>query len=239
MPHHLHKAEHYAEPEPLFHKFKIEDEIERIYDRKVNLKSGGSIIIEQTEALVSIDVNSGKFKDLDNLEDTAYQTNLEAAREITRQLKLRDMGGLIVCDFIDMKDERHRATVERYVRQACEEDRARTRVAKMSKFCILELTRQRVRKSIKRTSYDLCQACNGTGLVKNLESMSLKIMRQIRCEVAKPHTRFVEVLCHPDVAHNLQRKKQGTLAELEQKFKKKIIIRASSNFKKEEYKFKD
>lgn len=239
MPHHLHKAVHYTEPEPLFHRFKIEEEIERIYDRKVNLKSGGSIIIEQTEALVSIDVNSGKFKDLDNLEDTAYQTNLEAAKVITRQLKLRDMGGLIVCDFIDMKDDRHRQTVERYVRQACEQDRARTRVAKMSKFCILELTRQRVRKSIKRTSYDTCQACNGTGLVKNLESMGLKIMRQIRCEVAKPHTRFVEVLCHPDVAHYLQRKKQGTLTQLESKFKKKIIIRANSGFKKEEYRFKD
>ncbi len=235
MPRYAARVKHYQEAEPLFHKFKVEEQIERLYDRRVALPSGGSIVIDQTEALVAIDVNSGKFKDEDNLEETAYRTNLEAAREACRQLKLRDLGGVICIDFIDMRLEKHKAAIERTVRDLLRHDRARTRVARMSKFCILELTRQRVRQSIRKTHYSPCPVCRGTGSVKTVESMGLSLFRQIKARLARLATKKLEVVAHPDVAGFLQQRKKETLQELERRIGKPVSLKADSGFQVEEF----
>ncbi|RME70366.1 MAG: ribonuclease E, partial [Planctomycetota bacterium] len=215
MPEFADRVRLYDHPIPLFERHRIEPQVERLYDREVKLPSGGSIVIDQTEALVAIDVNSGRSKDNDNLEETAYRTNLEAAREVARQLKLRDMGGVICVDFIDMRSERHRAHVERTLREALRSDRARTRLARMSRFCILELTRQRVRMSIRRTHYRPCPTCGGTGSVKTAESMGLHVVRQLRGYVARYTGRAIEVSVHPEVAAYLEERKRGVIEQLE------------------------
>jgi ribonuclease E len=215
MPKLADRVKRYDDPIPLFERFKVEPQVERLYDREVKLPSGGSIVIDQTEALIAIDVNSGRSKDNDNLEDTAHRTNLEAAREVARQLKLRDMGGVICVDFIDMRSDRHRADVERTLRDHLRTDRARTRLARLSKFCILELTRQRVRMSIRRTHYRECPTCSGTGSIKTSESMGLQVVRQLRGYVARYPGRSLEVKVHPDVAAYLSDTKKCLLAELE------------------------
>ncbi|GIW72879.1 MAG: ribonuclease E [Planctomycetota bacterium] len=214
----------HAEPIPLFERHGVEPQIERLYEREVRLPSGGSIVIEQTEALVAIDVNSGKSKLNDNLEDTAYKTNLEAVREIARQLRLRDLGGVICIDFIDMRSERYRAEVERQLREALRKDRARTRVARMSKFCILEMTRQRVRMSIRRTHYRDCPMCAGSGSIKTPESMGLQVVRQLRGHVVRYPGRDIEVKVHPEVAAYLNGAKRETVRELEQRLGRPIAV---------------
>src|SRR5690606_17387933 len=149
----------YDKPIPLFHNQNLEEEIDRIQKRTVPLPKGGSIVIDQTEALVAIDVNSGNFRADDNAEETAYQINLAAAKEIARQLRLRDLGGVIVNDFIDMRKEKHRRGVERALRDAVKRDRARTKILRTSPFGLIEMTRQRIRPSLKRSVYRDCPCC--------------------------------------------------------------------------------
>src|SRR5207245_2425544 len=163
MPRYADRIKFYEGKEPLFHKFGIEDEIARIQQKKVPLPHGGSIVIDQTEALVAIDVNSGNFRADGNAEETAYQMNLHAAKEIARQLRLRDLGGVIVNDFIDMRDERHRRNVEKALRDAMRRDRARTKILRISQFGLIEMTRQRIRPSLKRSVYGDCPCCSGRG----------------------------------------------------------------------------
>ena len=149
------------------------------------LRQGGSIVIDQTEALVAIDVNSGNFRADDSAEETAYQMNLLAAKEIARQLRLRDLGGVIVNDFIDMRKERHRRGVERALRDAVKRDRARTKILRTSPFGLIEMTRQRIRPSLKRSVYQDCPCCTGTGVVKTAESMAIEVVRMLcDCRVA-------------------------------------------------------
>jgi len=148
-----HKVVHYEEKVPLFHKYKIEDEIVKIQGRTVELKGGGSIVIEQTEALVAIDVNSGRYRGQQSAEQTAYKINMEAATEIARQLRLRDLGGLIICDFIDMRNDKHRREVEKAFRAAVRTDRARSRILRISRFGVVEMTRQRMRPSLQSSTY--------------------------------------------------------------------------------------
>ena len=162
--------------EPLFHKYGVEDEIHRIQQKKVPLPNGGSIVIEQTEALVAIDVNSGNFRADNNAEETAYQMNLHAAREIARQLRLRDLGGVVVNDFIDMRDS---ATSSGRTPRRCG-DRARTKILRISQFGIIEMTRQRIRPSLKRSGYMDCPHCKGNGQVKTPKTMALEILRMIQ-----------------------------------------------------------
>src|SRR5207245_4617747 len=183
-----------------FYRYKIEDEIARIQQRKVPLPHGGSIVIEQTEALVAIDVNSGSFRAEGNAEETAFQMNLHAAKEIARQLRLRDLGGVIVNDFIDMRDEKHRRTVEKAMRDAVKRDRARTKVLRMSQFGVIEMTRQRIRPSLKRSVYEDCPECTGAGVVKTVESMSIDVMRLIALAAQRQDIRRVNVAVCPDVA---------------------------------------
>jgi ribonuclease E len=215
MPRYASRIKHYDEPEPMFHKHGIESEIARIQQRHVPLLNGGSIVIEQTEALVAIDVNSGNFRADNNAEETAYQMNLLAAKEIARQLRLRDLGGVIVNDFIDMREEKHRRNVERALRDAVRRDRARTKILRISAFGIIEMTRQRIRPSLKRSVYQDCPHCHGTGQVKTCESMSIDVMRLIQLAAHQDTIQRVQVRVHEDVAHYLLNRKRKEITRLE------------------------
>jgi ribonuclease E len=216
MPRYANRIKLYEGPEPLFHKYGIEDEIARIQLRHVPLPQGGSIVIEQTEALVAIDVNSGNFRADNNAEETAYQMNLHAAKEIARQLRLRDLGGVIVNDFIDMRDEKHRRGVEKALKDAIKRDRARTKVLRTSAFGLIEMTRQRIRPSLKRSVYQDCAHCLGTGQVKTCESMSIEVMRMLQLAAHRDNVARISIRVADDVAHYLQNKKRREIARLEE-----------------------
>jgi ribonuclease E len=174
MPRYANRIQLYDNREPLFHRYKLEAEIAKIHQRIVPLKGGGSIVIDSTEALVAIDVNSGNFRgNEESAEENAFHLNLSAAKEIARQLRLRDLGGVIVNDFIDMRKESHRRKVEKSLRDAMKRDRARTKILRTSPFGLIEMTRQRIRPSFKRSVYEDCPCCRGRGLVKTAESMSI------------------------------------------------------------------
>ena len=200
----------------MFHKYGIEEEIARIQQRHVPLPDGGSIVIDQTEALVAIDVNSGNFRADDNAEETAYQMNLQAAKEIARQLRLRDLGGVIVNDFIDMREEKHRRGVERAMRDAVKRDRARTKILKISAFGLIEMTRQRIRPSLKRSVYQDCPHCHGTGQVKTLREHE---HRRDAHAAAGGASREHSPHRHPrpdDVANYLLNRKRKEITQLEE-----------------------
>jgi ribonuclease E len=224
MPRYASRIKHYEGSEPLFHKYGIENEISRIQLRHVPLAHGGSIVIDQTEALVAIDVNSGTFRADNNAEETAYQMNLQAAKEIARQLRLRDLGGVIVNDFIDMREEKHRRGVEKAMRDAVKRDRARTKVLKISPFGIIEMTRQRIRPSLKRSVYHDCPHCEGTGQVKTCESMSIDVMRMLQLAAHRENIQRIQVRVAEDVAHYLLNKKRKEIAQLEEPGRIQIII---------------
>jgi ribonuclease E len=216
MPRYASRIKLYEGAEPLFHKYGIEDEIARIQMRHVPLPQGGSIVIEQTEALVAIDVNSGNFRADNNAEETAYQMNLHAAKEIARQLRLRDLGGVIVNDFIDMRDEKHRRNVEKALKDAIKRDRARTKVLRTSAFGLIEMTRQRIRPSLKRSVYQDCAHCLGTGQVKTCESMSIEVMRMMQLAAHRDSVARIAIKVADDVSHYLQNKKRKEIARLEE-----------------------
>jgi ribonuclease E len=215
MPRYANRLHHYQQPEPLFHKYGIEEEIARIQQRHVPLPNGGSIVIDQTEALVAIDVNSGNFRADNNAEETAYQMNLLAAKEIARQLRLRDLGGVIVNDFIDMRDEKHRRGVERALRDAVKRDRARTKILRISTFGLIEMTRQRIRPSLKRSVYQDCPYCIGTGQVKTCESVSIDVMRMMQLAAHHRHVQRIQIRVAEDVAAYLLNKKRKEITRLE------------------------
>jgi ribonuclease E len=216
MPRYADRIKHYADTEPIFHRFKIEQEIARINEKKIPLAMGGSIVIEQTEALVAIDVNSGNFRAENNAEETAYQMNMQAAKEIGRQLRLRDLGGVIVNDFIDMKQEQHRRAVEQALRNALRRDRARTKILKTSAFGVIEMTRQRIRPSLRRSIYHDCPHCRATGYVKTNESMSIEVMRLIQMAAHRKTVRQLNARVHLDVAQYLLNKKRRELLQWEE-----------------------
>ncbi len=215
MPRYVSRLQLYEGREPLFHKYSIETEIAKIQQRKVPLKQGGSIVVDQTEALVAIDVNSGNFRAEDNAEETAYQMNLLAAKEIARQLRLRDLGGVIVNDFIDMRKERHRRNVERALREAMRRDRARTKILRTSPFGLIEMTRQRIRPSLKRSVYKECPCCTGTGVVKTAESMAIEVVRLLMFAAQREGVVRVSVTVAEEVANYLHNKKRREIARLE------------------------
>jgi ribonuclease E len=216
MPRHVHRLHHYEGREPLFHKYKLESEIASIYKRTVPLKEGGSIVIDQTEALVAIDVNSGSFRIDDTAEEAAYQLNLNAAKEIARQLRLRDLGGVIVNDFIDMRRERHRRNVERALRDAMKRDRARTKILRTSPFGLIEMTRQRIRPSIKRSVYMDCPCCEGRGVVKKAESMAIEVVRMLMLSCMQPKVARITVRVNDEVASYLNNRKRKEIIRLEE-----------------------
>jgi ribonuclease E len=216
MPRYVNRLQLYEGREPLFQKYNLDDEITRINQRHVPLRGGGSLVIDQTEALVAIDVNSGSFRTDGSAEDSAYQLNQIAAREIARQLRLRDLGGVIVNDFIDMRKERNRRGVERTLRDSVKRDRARTKILRTSPFGLIEMTRQRIRPSIKRSVYKECPSCGGTGVVKSAESMAIEVVRKlILCSQSSQVAR-VTVTVEEEVANYLNNKKRRDLVEMEQ-----------------------
>ena len=215
MPRFVNRLKLYEEKVPLFHKYGIEDEISKIQRRHVPLPEGGSIVIDQTEALVAIDVNSGNFRVEDDAERTAYEMNLRAAREIARQLRLRDLGGVIVNDFIDMREERHRRGVERALRDAIKRDRARTKVLRMSAFGLIEMTRQRIRPSLKRSIYEDCTHCTGAGVVKTAESMAIDVVRLLALATHREEIRKISISVNPKVAAYLNNRKRKEIVRME------------------------
>src|SRR5437588_11206888 len=227
MPRYVSRLHLYEGKEPLFHKYRLDEEISKIHQRKVPLKQGGSIVIDSTEALVAIDVNSGNFRAEDSAEETAYQMNLLAAREIARQLRLRDLGGVIVNDFIDMRKERHRRGLERALRESVKRDRARTKLLRMSQFGIIEMTRQRIRPSLKRSVYQDCPHCHGTGQVKTCESMSIDVMRMLQLAAHREDTHRIEARVHEDVANYLLNKKRKEITRLEESGNLQMTISAA------------
>jgi ribonuclease E len=237
MPRYASRIKRYDGSEPLFHKYSIENEISRIQQRHVPLPNGGSIVIDQTEALVAIDVNSGNFRADNNAEETAYQMNLQAAKEIARQLRLRDLGGVIVNDFIDMREEKHRRGVERAMREAVKRDRARTKILKISPFGIIEMTRQRIRPSLKRSVYQDCPHCEGTGQVKTVESMSIDVMRMLQLAAHRENIQRIQVRVAEEVAHYLLNKKRKEISQLEHPGTIQITIAGAAGLSPETLEF--
>lgn len=216
-PAHCKRVKHYRGATPLFDRYGIEAEIQKTFHNVVKLESGGSIVIDQAEALVAIDVNSGRFTSEKDIEDTAFRSNLEAAREAARQLRLRDMGGVIVVDFIDMRLEKHRREIEKTMTAELRRDRARSKVLRMSRFGLMQITRQRVRQRTKRSLFESCPLCRGAGLVRSLESMVPHVMRQIRLGVAKKGAERVQVSAHPAAAEKIANEKRAELLDIEQR----------------------
>ena len=235
MPQASGKLKHYTGVTPVFSKFGVEEEIEKIYNRRVPLPSGGYIVVEQTEALVAIDVNSGKYRDEEDLEATALKTNLEAAQEIARQLRLRDLGGVIVNDFIDMESEVNRRAVERALRAALKRDRSKSWISRISRFGIVEMTRQRVRPSFERSNHEPCKFCRGTGNVKSARSLGIAILRQVRSHLAVKRRETCEVVAHPAVVDYLLNERRSTLVDLEKAYQKSVLVRMDPSFGPEQY----
>jgi ribonuclease E len=229
MPRNVNRIKLYEGKEALFHKYHIEEEIARIQSRHVPLRGGGSIVIDQTEALVAIDVNSGNFRADDNAEETAYQVNMRAAEEISRQIRMRDLGGVIVNDFIDMREERHRRGVERALRDAVRRDRARIKVLRISPFGLIEMTRQRIRPSLRRSIYEDCPCCHSTGQVKTAESMAIETMRLLMTLATREGASRLVVEIHDRVANYLNNKKRREITGVEESCKVTISIIARSD----------
>ena len=215
MPHNTRKLKLYSDSVPLFNRFQIESQIESAFARTVHLPSGGSVVIDHTEALLSIDINSARSTKGTDIEDTAYQTNLEAADEIARQLRLRDLGGLIVIDFIDMMDRKHQRNVEERFRHALQIDKARVQTGRISRFGLLEMSRQRLRPSLGESSQEACPRCDGHGRIRSVESLALSILRLVEEECMKEHTGQVLVQAPTTVANFLLNEKRKALADIE------------------------
>jgi ribonuclease E len=235
MPQNLRKLKLYKEEVPLFSRFQIESQIENAFERQVRLPSGGSIVIDQTEALTAIDINSARATKGSDIEDTAFNTNLEAAVEISRQLRIRDAGGLIVIDFIDMENPRHQREVEDKLRDALKLDRARVQVGRISRFGLLEMSRQRLRPSLGESTQILCPRCDGHGRIRGVESLSLSILRLVEEEAMKDSTAQVLVQVPPDVANFLVNEKRKPMAEIELRHEAQIVIVADRNLETPHY----
>lgn len=220
-------VEVYTDAEPLFHRFGIEREIDCLYSKTVPLPCGGSLIIEQTEALVAIDVNSGRFRVPENAEETAYRVNLEAVDEIARQLRLRDLGGLIICDLIDMALERHRRQVEKVFADALKKHKERAKILRISRFGLIEMTRQRQRPSLAKSHFRECPKCAGSGRIKAPESVALEIMRAIKLACQRSSVARIDVKVSTPVANDMLNRKRHMLTDLERTGGQTIIIHGS------------
>ncbi len=224
MPNSLRKLKRYDDPVPLFNRYQIESQIESAFDREVTLPSGGALVIDHTEALISIDVNSARSTKGGDIEETAFHTNLEAAEEVARQLRIRDLGGLIVIDFIDMNANKHQRDVENRLREALEMDRARVQVGRISRFGLLEMSRQRLRSSLGESSQNTCPRCQGHGQIRSVESLALSILRLIEEEAMKDRTGLVMGQVPVDVGTFLLNEKRESITDIEDRHKVDISI---------------
>ena len=235
MPQYENRIKHYQEKLPLFNHYQIEGQIESAFEREVKLPSGGSIVIDPTEALISIDINSSRATRGSDIEETALNTNLEAADEIARQLRLRDMGGLVVVDFIDMNSNRNQRDVENRMRAALETDRARVQIGRISRFGLLEMSRQRLRPSLGETSTIVCPRCSGQGTIRDVESLSLSILRILQEEANKHKSREVKAIVPLVVSSYLLNEKRTALAEIESQSNTRIIIQPNPEMETPHY----
>jgi len=229
MPHNLNKIKRYEDAVPLFTRYQIESQIEAAFQHELRLPSGGSIVIDPTEALVSIDINSSRATKGSDIEETALSTNLEAADEIARQLRLRDMGGLVVIDFIDMTPSRNQREVENRIREALKKDRARIQVGRISRFGLLEMSRQRLRPSLGESSQHTCPRCSGLGSIRSVESLSLSILRIIEEDAMKEQTAQIIAQLPVDVATYLLNEKREIVSAIEKRQNVRILLIANSS----------
>ncbi|ARS72472.1 Rne/Rng family ribonuclease [Sinorhizobium meliloti] len=229
MPSHAKVVQPYRDVHPIFSRSGIEAQLDRMLQPQVTLKSGGYIIINQTEALVSIDVNSGRSTREHSIEDTALQTNLEAAEEVARQLRLRDLAGLIVIDFIDMEEKRNNRSVEKKLKDCLKNDRARIQVGRISHFGLLEMSRQRIRASVLESTMQTCPHCNGTGHIRSQSSVALHVLRGIEEHLLKNTTHDISVRTTPDIALYLLNQKRSSITDYEQRFGVSIFIEADAH----------
>lgn len=236
MPDQGHRVKRYRDDAPLFSRFQIEHQIETAFSRTVNLPSGGAIVIDHTEALVSVDVNSARATRGGDIEETATRTNLEAADEIARQMRLRDLGGLIVVDFIDMEESKNRREVEQRLRDALRQDRARVQFASISKFGLLEMSRQRLRPALSEGNHITCPRCNGTGHIRDTESSALQILRMVQEEAMKDNTAAVHVQVPVEVTSFLLNEKRTEITKIELKQRVTVLLVPNKHLETPNYK---
>lgn len=220
----------HKEKRPIFSRFQLEEQIDQIYEKRVPLPSGGSIIIEPTEALVSIDVNSGKSSGERGIEDTAFKANMEAAEEVARQLRLRDLGGLIVIDFIDMRDNKHNSDVEKTLKNALKMDKARVNVGRISQFGIMEMSRQRIAKTLNDAIHLECPHCEGRGKVKSVEAMAVSFLRKVHAAAAKGTVAEVRGGLPLEVAYYLLNRKKRELTQIENDYEIEVTVKGKTSF---------
>jgi ribonuclease E len=225
MPQYLEVLKHYTGKKPLFSRFQLEEQIDRVYGRKVPLPSGGALVLDQTEALVAIDVNSGRTSG-DGVEDMAFKTNMEAAEEVARQLRLRDLAGLIAIDFIDMKRDSHIRSVQDRLVDCLKADKARMEVGKINRFGVLVMTRQRIRPSLQHVNHEPCPTCAGTGKVKTMEALVLSVVRRIQGILAKGGIGEIRVKLAPAIAAAVLNQKRRELSQMEEQSDAKVLIQA-------------
>lgn len=235
MPHNLRKLKHYDERIPLFNRYQIESQIESAFQREVTLPSGGAIVIDHTEALTSIDINSARATKGSDIEETALHTNLEAADEIARQLRLRDLGGLVVIDFIDMMANKNQRAIENRLKTAFRPDRARVQIGRISRFGLLEMSRQRLRPSLGDASQEVCPRCSGHGTVRNVESTALSILRLIQEEALKEKTGQITAHLPISVATYLLNEKRQQIADIEERYEIHVMLVPDENFERPNY----
>jgi len=220
----------HKEKRPIFSRFQLEEQIDQIYEKKVTLPSGGYLIIEPTEALVSIDVNSGKTSGEKGIEDTAFKTNMEAAEEAARQLRLRDLGGLIVIDFIDMRDRKHNHDVEKTLKHALKMDKARVNLGRISDFGLLEMSRQRIAKTLNDAIHLACPHCEGRGKVKSVEAMAVSFLRKVHAVAAKGNVSHVHGGLPLEVAYYLLNRKKRELSQIEDDYEIEVTVKGKTSF---------
>jgi len=227
--------EYYPGERPLFDLFGVEDEIQRALQSKIKLKSGGYLIIDQTEAMTTVDINTGGYVGNRNLEETIFKTNLEATQAIVRQLRLRNLGGIIIIDFIDMKEAEHKRQVLRSFERALEKDHARTCITEVSNLGLIEMTRKRTRESLEHVLCESCPLCNGSGTVKTVETVAFEIFREIIREARQFDTEKLLVLASQDVGDYLMDEESSALAELEEFLQRSIQLKIDDEYNQEQY----
>ena len=235
MPEIAGRIEHYAGDRPLFDLYGVEDEIEKALGKRVQLKSGGYLIIDQTEAMTTIDVNTGAFVGTRNLEETVLKTNLEAASTLARQLRVRNLGGIIIIDFIDMKDPEHRRQVLRNLERALERDHARTAISPVSDLGLVQMTRKRTRESLERTLCETCATCQGRGTVKSAETICYEIFREILRDARSYDNDTLLVLASQSVVDRLLDEESANVADLEEQIGKTVRFRVEGIYTQEQY----
>lgn len=231
MPHLRRRIQLYTDIQPMFENKHVEEKVEKIYDRKIPLKNGGSLIVEQTESLVAIDVNSGKYVGKKDLEDTVFTVNMEAAREVAKQIKLRDLGGIIVIDFIDMASGEHRKKVFNALEEEVKKDKAKTNILKISELGLIQMTRQRSRKPFESVVYQVCPYCQGKGATKSVQTVAIMATRQVKTFFsANRNSRKIEIIVHPDVASRLFNEDKAYIDDLQRHCRAAINIKPDPNF---------